>query len=45
MAGFVLSHLGRIPEQGEQFVYDGLRIAVTEVKARKVERLTVTRLK
>jgi putative hemolysin len=45
VAGFVLSHLGRIPEQGEQFVYDGLRIAVTEVKARKVERLTVTRLK
>src|SRR3989337_2527405 len=45
VAGFVLSHLGRIPEQGEQFVYDGLRIAVTEVKARKVERLTVTRLR
>ncbi len=44
VAGFVLSHLGRIPQQGEQFVYDGLRIAVTEVRARKVERLTVTRL-
>ena len=45
VAGFVLSHLGRIPQQGEQFVYNGLRIAVTEVRARKVERLTVTRLK
>ncbi len=44
VAGFVLSHLGRIPKQGEQFVYNGLRIAVTEVKARKVERLTVRRL-
>lgn len=44
VAGFVLSHLGRIPQQGEQFVYNGLRIAVTEVRARKVERLTVTRL-
>jgi putative hemolysin len=45
VAGFVLSHLGRIPQQGEQFVYNGLRIAVTEVRARKVERLTVTRLR
>jgi putative hemolysin len=44
VAGFVLSHLGRIPQQGEQFVYNGLRIAVIEVRARKVERLTVTRL-
>jgi len=44
VAGFVLSHLGRIPQQGEQFVYNSLRIAVTEVRARKVERLTVTRL-
>ncbi len=44
VAGFVLSHLGRIPEQGEQFVYNGFRIAVTEVRARKVERLTLTRL-
>ena len=44
VAGFVLSHLGRIPQRGEQFVYNGLRIAVTEVRARKVQRLTVTRL-
>lgn len=44
VAGFVLSQLGHIPEEGEQFVYDGLRIAVKEVKARRVERLTVTRL-
>ncbi len=45
VAGFVLSHLGRIPQQGEQFVYNSLRIVVTEVRARKVERLTVTRLR
>jgi putative hemolysin len=44
VAGFVLSHLGHIPREGEQFVYNGFRIAVTEVRARKVERLTVTRL-
>ena len=44
VAGFVLSHLGHIPDQGEQFVYNGLRIAVSEVQAHKVERMTVTRL-
>ncbi len=44
VAGFVLSHLGRIPEQGEQFAYNGLHVTVTEVRAHKVERLTVTRL-
>lgn len=44
VAGFVLSHLGRIPEEGEQFIYDGLRIAVTKVLGRKIEEVTVTRL-
>jgi putative hemolysin len=44
VAGFVLSHLGRIPRRGEQFDYNGLRIAITEVKAHKVERLTIARL-
>jgi putative hemolysin len=44
VAGFVLSELGRIPEQGEQFVHNGLRIAVSEVRAHRVERLTVTKL-
>jgi CBS domain containing-hemolysin-like protein len=44
VAGFVMSHLGRIPMQGEQFTYDGLRISVTRVEGRKVEEVTVTRL-
>lgn len=44
VAGFVLSQLGRIPKQGEQFTYNGLRIAVTKVVGRKVEEVTVTRL-
>lgn len=44
VAGFVLSHLGRIPEEGEQFTYNGLRIAVTKVLGRKIEEVTVTRL-
>ena len=44
VAGFVLSQLGRIPKSGEQFTYNGLRIAVTKVVGRKVEEVTVTRL-
>ena len=44
VAGFVLSHLGHIPKEGEQFTYNGLRVAVTRVFGHKVEEVTVTRL-
>ena len=54
VAGFVLSRLGHIPQEGEQFVYntaeDGrvsgpsLRLVVTEMHGRKIERVLVQRL-
>jgi len=44
VGGFVLSQLGHIPKVGEQFTYNGLRIAVTEMRGHKVERVTVTRM-
>jgi len=44
VAGFVLSQLGHIPQEGEQFTFNSLRIAVTKVSGRKVEEVTVTRL-
>lgn len=44
VAGFVLSQLGHIPAQGEQFTYNGLRVTVDKVDGRKVEEVTVTRL-
>jgi CBS domain containing-hemolysin-like protein len=44
VAGFVLSQLGHIPEQGEQFVYDGWRLTVSEIKGVKIERVLLTRL-
>jgi putative hemolysin len=44
VAGFVLSHLGHIPEEGEQFTFNGLRFAVTKVLGHKIEEVTVTRL-
>ncbi len=43
VGGFVLSHLGYIPTEGEQFTYDGLRVEVTKMNGRKVEEVTVTR--
>lgn len=53
VAGFVLSRLGHIPQEGEQIVYnsaeDGraspaLRLVVTEMRGRKIERVLVQRL-
>ena len=44
VAGFVLSQLGHIPTQGEQFTHNGLRFTVTEVLGQKVEEVRVTRL-
>jgi CBS domain containing-hemolysin-like protein len=45
VAGFILSHLGRIPHQGEHFKFRDLKIVITEMKDRKIERITVTREK
>ena len=45
VAGFILSHLGRIPRQGERFRYRDLSIIITEIVNRKIERITITREK
>ncbi|MDD5648672.1 MAG: hemolysin family protein [Dehalococcoidia bacterium] len=45
VAGFILSHLGRIPKKGEHFRYRDLRITITEIVNRKIERITITREK
>ncbi len=45
VAGFILSHLGRIPRKGEHFKYRDLRITITEIVNRKIERITITREK
>ena len=42
IAGFVLSRLGHIPNEGEQLVLDGHRITIAEMKGPKIERLLVT---
>jgi putative hemolysin len=43
VAGFILSHLGRIPKQGEQFKYRNLQFVITEMRGMKIEQVLVTR--
>ncbi len=43
VAGFILSHLGRIPKQDEQLRYQNLKIVITEMRGMKIEKVMVTR--
>ena len=45
VAGFILSHLGRIPKRGEQFKYQNLKFVVTEMRGMKIEKVMLTREK
>lgn len=45
IAGFILSHLGRIPRQGEQLRYKDLKLAILEMRESKIERILVTKEK
>jgi putative hemolysin len=45
VAGFILSHLGRIPKQGEHFKYQDLKFVITEMRGMKIEKVIVTREK
>ena len=43
VAGFVLSLLGHIPEEGEQLKYNDLRLAITKMKGIKIDKILITR--
>jgi putative hemolysin len=45
VAGFILSHLGRIPRQGELFKYQNLKFVITEMRGMKIEKVMVTKEK
>lgn len=45
VAGFILSHLGRIPNHGEQFKYQNLKFVITEMRGMKIAKVIVTREK
>ena len=41
LAGFLLMQLGHIPEEGESVLFDGRRLTVTEMDARRIARVRV----
>jgi len=43
VAGFVLNLLGHIPKQGEQVRYKGMRIVITEMRGKKIEKIVLTK--
>ncbi|MEO0966362.1 MAG: hemolysin family protein, partial [Planctomycetota bacterium] len=44
LRGFVYAQLGRIPEAGETFHYDGFRFVVTEAEKTRVNRVRIEKL-
>lgn len=44
VAGFIFSLLGRIPKQGEQLVYKELKVLVSEMRGRKIEKVLFTKV-
>ena len=45
VAGFILHLLGRIPRQGEQLKYKGMKLVVTKMKGVKIEEILLTKAK
>ena len=43
-AGFILEHLGRIPEVGENFTDAGWRFEVIDLDGRRIDKLLVSRM-
>jgi len=43
VAGFILSHLGRIPKQGVQFKYRDLKFVISQMRGMKIEKVVVTK--
>lgn len=45
IAGFVMNHLGRVPQTGDQFTWGGITIEVVDMDLRRVDKLLVTQEK
>ncbi len=45
VAGFVLNRLGHIPAVNEQLRYKGLKLVITEMRGRKIEKILLTKEK
>ncbi|MFZ4387779.1 MAG: hemolysin family protein [Chthoniobacterales bacterium] len=45
IGGYVLHHLGHIPEEGERFKQDGYRFEIVDMDRQRIDKLLVTHLK
>jgi putative hemolysin len=45
VAGFILNLLGHIPKDGERLMYKQLKIAITEMRGKKIEKIRLTKEK
>jgi putative hemolysin len=45
VAGFILNLLGHIPRRGEQVRYKGMKIIITEMRGKKIEKILLTKEK
>ena len=43
VAGFILDNLGKIPLEGDHFVYKDIRLVVTQLTRMKIEKVTITK--
>ena len=41
IGGFVVDYLGRVPEQGTQFTYRGIRFTILEADERRIQRIHI----
>jgi CBS domain containing-hemolysin-like protein len=41
IGGFVADHVGRVPTQGDRFVFEGLEVEVLTASARRAERVAI----
>ncbi len=44
VAGFIFSLLGYIPKEGEKLAYKGLKITISEMRGRKIEKVLFTKM-
>jgi CBS domain containing-hemolysin-like protein len=44
VAGFILTHLQRLPTEGEAFRYRGIRLRVLKMRGPRIEQVEITRL-
>jgi CBS domain containing-hemolysin-like protein len=44
VAGFILTHLQRLPTEGEAFRYQGIRLRVLKMRGPRIEQVEITRL-